>query len=41
MTEDMMQLKRRLARLLVEKSYREGDFVLAPAVAATTISIAG
>ncbi len=29
MTEDMMRLKRRLARLLVEKSYREGDFVLA------------
>ena len=29
MTDDMMQLKRRLARLLVEKSYREGDFVLA------------
>ena len=27
--EQMMELKRRLARLLVEKSYREGDFVLA------------
>lgn len=26
---DMLELKRRLARLLVEKSYREGDFVLA------------
>ena len=25
----MLELKRRLARLLVEKSYREGDFVLA------------
>lgn len=24
----MLELKRRLARLLVEKSYREGDFVL-------------
>lgn len=27
--EYVMELKRRLARLLVEKSYREGDFVLA------------
>lgn len=27
--EHVMELKRRLARLLVEKSYREGDFVLA------------
>ncbi len=27
--EHMMELKRHLARLLVEKSYREGDFVLA------------
>ena len=27
--EQMMELKRRLARLLVAKSYREGDFVLA------------
>lgn len=27
--ERMLDLKRRLARLLVEKSYREGDFVLA------------
>ena len=27
--EHMMELKRRLARLLVEKSYREGDFMLA------------
>ena len=27
--EDLLELKRRLARLLVEKSYREGDFVLA------------
>ncbi len=27
--EQVMELKRRLARLLVEKSYREGDFVLA------------
>lgn len=26
---DILDLKRRLARLLVEKSYREGDFVLA------------
>ncbi|MDY5430112.1 orotate phosphoribosyltransferase, partial [Desulfovibrio sp.] len=25
----MLEIKRRLARLLVEKSYREGDFVLA------------
>lgn len=25
----MQEIKRRLARLLVEKSYREGDFVLA------------
>lgn len=29
MHDDVMQLKRRLARLLVEKSYREGDFLLA------------
>ena len=29
MNDDIMQLKRRLARLLVEKSYREGDFLLA------------
>ena len=29
MNNDIMQLKRRLARLLVEKSYREGDFLLA------------
>ena len=27
--EEVLELKRRLARLLVEKSYREGDFVLA------------
>jgi orotate phosphoribosyltransferase len=27
--EELLELKRRLARLLVEKSYREGDFVLA------------
>ena len=27
--EKVLELKRRLARLLVEKSYREGDFVLA------------
>ena len=29
MSDDIMQFKRRLARLLVEKSYREGDFLLA------------
>ena len=28
-SEELLALKRRLARLLVEKSYREGDFVLA------------
>ena len=28
-SEELLELKRRLARLLVEKSYREGDFVLA------------
>ena len=28
-SEELLKLKRRLARLLVEKSYREGDFVLA------------
>ena len=27
--EEVLELRRRLARLLVEKSYREGDFVLA------------
>ena len=27
--EELLELKRRLARLLVKKSYREGDFVLA------------
>ena len=28
-SDELLELKRRLARLLVEKSYREGDFVLA------------
>ena len=28
-SEELLALKRRLARLLVEKSYREGDFALA------------
>ena len=29
MQQSILEIKRRLARLLVEKSYREGDFVLA------------